>query len=386
MHEINSPKHNKNKEWIRDLLDEELFDETYKFELVGDETEKLTDSSLTTVATQDENFNSSEAWNLFRDHIDTEEQKEIKVLSPRFKWAKYAAIIALPLLVGSVIYFLTADTRRSNVLNYHASNKEQPKEVMLILDNGTQVSLKNSENTRVLNGNVTNKADQLDYTRSSATADFNTLIVPKGASYKLLLDDGTQVWVNADTKIKYQVNFDNTPTREVYLESGEAFFKVTKNPNKPFIVHKGDMQIEVLGTSFNVNTYKEEIHTTLVEGKVKIGLKNTGKELVLSPGQQARTNLQTTELSKHNVDPYLYSAWKDGILIINNTSMEMLMEELGRLYDYQIVFENETLKKLHYDGSTDKSSDIKPLLDMIEKTTDVKFTIKDRRIIVKKDN
>ena len=201
-----------------------------------------------------------------------------------------------------------------------------------------------------------------------------------------MLDDGTKVWLNADTKIRFQVNFDKTPTREVYLESGEAFFKVAKNPDKPFIVHKGAMNIQVLGTSFNLNTYSDVLQTTLVEGKVSVGFKNTDKKLTLNPGQQANANLLTTELSKQDVDPDLFVAWKDGVLVFNNTTMEALMEHLGRLYDYDIVFENEQLKNLHYNGSTDKSATIKPLLDIIEKTTNVKFTIKDRRIIVKKGN
>ncbi|WP_316817799.1 FecR family protein [Pedobacter nyackensis] len=386
MDNINSPKHNKSNEWIQDLLDEELYDEAYKFELVTNDAEELTASPLSAGEEHQKSFNSADAWDLFKNNVDTGTDQHPKIVPLGFRWMKYAAIIALPLLVGSVVYFSLKNNGGQENSNYQATTKNHSKDVMLVLENGDQVNLKKSENATVLNDNIINSADQLDYTKSSSTAAFNTLIVPKGASYKLLLDDGTQVWLNADTKIKYQVNFDNTSTREVYLESGEAFFKVTKNPEKPFIVHKGDMQIQVLGTSFNVNTYSEKIQTTLVEGKVKIGLKNTNKELILNPGQQANANLKTTELSKQNVDPELFVVWKDGILMINNTTMEMLMEELGRLYDYQIVFENEELKKLHYDGSTEKSASIKPLLDMIEKTTNVKFTIKDRRIIVKKDN
>ena len=385
----NNPKHIEGKEWIHNLLDEELSDEAYKFELISDKTEQLAGDHSAMHTAYEKSFDSTEAWSLFKNHIQTKEDTAIRLVSLRSRWLKYAAIIAVPLLVGSIAYLTLSNHHEKPDGLYEQGAMAAPaNKVILVLENGTSIDLKDTQQTTVLDHNIVNSAHQLDYSNNS-TADvaaFNTLIVPKGNAYKLVLDDGTQVWLNADTKIRYQVNFDKTPIREVYLESGEAFFKVTKNPHKPFIVHKGDMKIQVLGTSFNINTYSGSVQTTLVEGKVKVELKNTSKELTLSPGQQANANLLTNALTKQNVDPYLFSAWKDGILIFDNITMETLMEQLGRLYDYNIVFENEQLKNLHYNGSTEKSGTLKPLLDIIEKTTNVKFIIKDRRIIVKRDN
>ncbi|UKJ08552.1 FecR family protein [Solitalea lacus] len=301
----------------------------------------------------------------------------------------YAAVLILPLTILGALYFGLKNNDKiaqsSTVAQKEAGDRGK---ATLILGDGKKVELTanqvitNSDGARIRS----DSSNALVYESEQNVGDkasYNTLIIPKGGSYKLMLEDGTEIWVNADSRLKYQVNFDVTKTREVFLESGEAYFKVAKNPDKPFIVHNRNMDIRVLGTSFNVNAYSKSIQTTLVEGKVKISVNNS-QNLDLTPGQQASFDELTGSLEKQDVDVYSFVAWKDDIIAFDNVTMEGLMEQIGRLYDYDIQFKDESLKKLHYSGSADKSESVRDVLNIIQRTSNLQFTIKERSIIIEK--
>lgn len=263
------------------------------------------------------------------------------------------------------------------------------KKATLILGDGSAVELgaeqtiKNSDGVQIF-ADETNALVYKTGQNTGGLPTYNALVVPKGGEYKLVLADGTEVWINADTKIRYQVNFDAAKTRTVFLEKGEAYFKVTKNPEKPFVVHHGKIKVQVLGTSFNVNAYTEDVQTTLAEGRVKLSSADGGAQVELVPGEQASFNRLNGSFKKQEIDVYPFVAWKDGILAFENVTMATLMTQIGRLYDYDIELKDEGLKQLHYSGSTDKSADVRKILNIIQKTSKLKFTIKERTIIVEK--
>jgi transmembrane sensor len=379
-------------DWIHQLLDEQLvgaesFDQTNDDkEFLKKENTLLESSGVRTKYAGA--FNSVDGWELFNDRIA--EAGKGRIVSMRSRLLKYAAILAIPVLIGAGIYMLDKGT-----LSNGKSNRSEvayvKEKAVLILEDGSKLDAENADKINEANGiHILRKNNALDYSKTKtstapAAAIYHTLIIPRGGNYKLVLGDGTEIWVNADTKIKYQVNFGSTTTRAVFLENGEAYFKVTKNPKQPFIVHvKNKMNVQVLGTSFNVNTYEVVTRTTLVEGKVQVRLNASKKELVLTPGQQARFNDQTDALDKQNVDVSSFVAWKDGIFAFEQSTFETVMEEIGRSYDYNVEFASVELKQLHYNGSVEKTATIQELLNIIQTTTHVKFTIKGRRIIVEK--
>lgn len=353
---------------------------TYVAEIIAEKKLKDTVEALDAIDLQSD-------WNLVKSHLSG--VADHKPVVPLFsKLARYAAILLIPVaLTVSVLHYSKNDAKQQN--SDVVMNKEQAgtKKVMLILGDGTEValdhnqSIKSQDGTHIesdANNGLTYQTDK----NASTKAVFNTLVIPKGVDYKLILDDLTEIWLNSDSRIKYQVNFNATNTREVYLEKGEAYFHVAKNPQKPFIVHSATLKLQVLGTSFNVNTYSHKIQTTLVEGKVKV--ESTASEVLLAAGQQANYNKIDGTLLKGDVDVFPYVAWKEGVIVFQNMKMGALLEQLGRLYDYDIEFKDQSLKELHYTARADRSESLRNILDIIQETAKLKFTIKGRSVIVEK--
>ncbi|UKJ08562.1 FecR family protein [Solitalea lacus] len=366
------------KKWIHDVLEDRSSEEhlfpTSDSEILNKEKKWFNDARLQAQFTDE--IDKTADW----------QQIQARFRTPRIitlkSFLKYAAILAFPLLIGAAFFFKSNHTIPEVAI---AQNTYQKKKVTLILQDGSNVDLEQAKNVKGFSGLV-NKNSTLDYSKTENITNapvFNTLVVPRGSDYKLVLEDGTEVWVNADTRIKYQVNLSKTNTRQVYLENGEAYFKVTKNPEKPFIVHNGQMDVQVVGTSFNVNSYTKTIQATLVEGKVKVSA-GSDKFLILSPGQQANFISATGTLQKEEVDVYPFVSWKDGVIIFENQTMTELMEKISRLYDYDIQIKDEEIKQWHYSGIAKKSSSVEDVLNIIQSISKLKFTIKERTIIVEK--
>ncbi|GEP96536.1 iron dicitrate transporter FecR [Chitinophaga cymbidii] len=318
-----------------------------------------------------------------------EEESGSKRLVPLLsKWVRYAAAVLLPLAVALGIYTYLPDHKKQAPTVESQPNMPS-KDVTLILGDGSKVALKQRQSIKNPDGTQihTDAENALVYQaneHNAGTAVFNTLIIPRGKTYKLILDDLTEIWLNADSRIRYRANFAGTATRDVYLEKGEAYFQVAPNTGKPFIVHSGQMNVQVLGTAFNMHTYSGSILTTLVEGKVKIASSSSGKQLILSPGQQSGFDKNTGSLTKQDVDVFPSVAWKDGMIVFANQTMGDLMEQLARIYDYEIEFKDQGLKQLHYTGRADRAESLQNILGIIEETSALKFTIKDRTVIVDK--
>ncbi|MBD1423921.1 FecR family protein [Sphingobacterium chuzhouense] len=223
-----------------------------------------------------------------------------------------------------------------------------------------------------------------DKASRKAQHKINTLQTPKGGQYKVELPDGTKVWLNASSTLKFPSIFEET-IREIELE-GEAYFEVAHvadrtSKNIPFVVNGKNQKVEVLGTHFNVNSYTDEsvIKTTLLEGSVRVVAGATGQQLLLKPGQQSR--LQNGNIYAESVDTELDVAWKNGDFIFNNENLKSVMRKLERWYDVEVEYKGD-FDDLRFSGAVSRSKNISEVLKIMALTGKVKFNIEGRRIIV----
>lgn len=204
---------------------------------------------------------------------------------------------------------------------------------------------------------------------------------PKGQISQCILADGTQVWLNAGSTIKYDPSLSGE-FREVSLD-GEAYFKVTKNKHKPFVVSTKLAKIKVLGTVFNLKAYSydKEVETTLEEGSVEFRLvgRNT-KPIALKPGEQVVYNSIENKSTLRKVEVYLSTAWKDGKYVFKDADLKTIITELERLYDVRIHTQNESLLKLRFRGMFEYDHNIFSALERLEKTTNIKYKMNGRDI------
>ena len=233
-----------------------------------------------------------------------------------------------------------------------------------------------SEGLRTLNYKYV-KSDSLEN-----VSEYHTLIVPKGERQKVIFSDSSWVILNAQSTMKYPVAFRGEE-RKVYVE-GEAYFEVTKDTTRPFIVEANGMEVKVYGTQFNVNSRRDDqIQTTLVEGSVSVKPKGLA-EVMLKPNQQAVFNKLAGRVSVRDVDVMSYVAWQRGNYYFENKSIGEILDELSLWYDIQVFFVNNEVRNERFSGYLPRYEEINGLLSLIEKTSHVQFEIKGRVIIVRK--
>ena len=209
---------------------------------------------------------------------------------------------------------------------------------------------------------------------------YNTLRVPRGGEYSITLSDGTIVYLNSESELRYPVNFVGRD-RRVYL-SGEAYFDVVQDEAHPFIVDMGNSSVRVLGTSFDVRAYadEDEVLTTLVQGSVKF---SAGKEFVtLEPGKQAVLG-KSGSIETREVDTYLYTAWKEGVFAFKQQRLEEIMKVVARWYDVNIFWENVSQKEVTFTGKMKRYDDFSKVVEVLEMTGNTEFVIKENNIFIR---
>ena len=258
---------------------------------------------------------------------------------------------------------------------------------LLVLSSGTKVELNSQigDTIREEGRSILNERDYIDYSRQDNDSQvkevvYNELIVPAGGEYRLVLSDGSVVYMNSESRLKYPVKFIEDK-RVVKLE-GEAYFDVTHDEQHPFIVHTEQLNVKVLGTGFNVMAYKGDARTevTLVHGKVDVKSKNISE--ILTPSRQFVMNNDTREYEVRSVNVNTYVDWKNGILNFDAMPLEELGEKVSRWYGVKFFFSKESLKYLKFSGAFKKYNNIDYILDLIEATTDVSFELKGDVVIV----
>ncbi|SIO38172.1 FecR family protein [Chitinophaga niabensis] len=301
-------------------------------------------------------------------------------------YAAAAALIAFA--VTGLIYFFQPATRGEQILSEGVPYQVMPggNKAVLTLADGSQITLDSTGNGAIANqGNVqVIKLDsgQLAYNavREGAEGEmrYNTLATPKGGQFRVILPDGSKVWLNAASSLRFPTAFTGKE-REVQL-TGEAYFEIARNPGLPFKVNVKGMMVQVLGTNFNIMAYDDEmnIQTTLLEGAVKV---NKGTQAVqLKPGQQAQLNATGSMSVSENVDVEGVVAWKNGYFHFNHESLEGVMRQVGRWYDAEITYEG-TIPGREFGGKIGRGSDIKDVLKILE-LSNVHFRIEGKKIIV----
>ncbi|MEQ7800354.1 FecR domain-containing protein [Pedobacter sp. ASV1-7] len=261
---------------------------------------------------------------------------------------------------------------------------------VLTLANGERVLLNDAENGKLAqqSGNsIIKEADgKLVYSadiNKAGSLVYNKIETPKGGQYQLRLPDGTKVWLNAASSLKFPATFNGVGQRKVEL-NGEAYFEVSKNKDKPFIVSTEKQEIEVLGTHFNVNSYQDESETktTLLEGSVNVMRRGSTKGTILSPGQQLVVSNAGTllHIKIANIDEAM--AWKDGKFIFNDQNLQTIMRQISRWYDVDVEYKgNRTANKV-FGGTISRFESLEQALEILELTGSVHFVVEGRRVIV----
>lgn len=212
---------------------------------------------------------------------------------------------------------------------------------------------------------------------------YNTIDVPYGERTQIFLYDGTKVWLNSGTKFRYPVAFSRN-TRDVFIE-GEAYFDVAKDVDHPFVVSSGQLKIQVLGTRFNVCAYPEdnEFSTTLDEGSVNSINTTTGKSVKMNPGEQVILNRETNQMKRLSVDTELYTSWKENLLKFEDATFEEVIKKMERWYDVKITVDPAIDTKERY-TMTIKTESLREMLQLVSKTTKIKYEIRENTVVIKK--
>ena len=294
-----------------------------------------------------------------------------------------AAGVVLPLLAVVLWY----GTRQKSDVPEQVASVIRHGEVKaeLVLADGT---------TRILSSGVTDSLfvqqgasivvqDQgVSYQGDSSVVEerYNTLRVPRGGEYSITLSDGTIVYLNAESELRYPVKFVGED-RRVYL-SGEAYFDVVHEKAHPFVVDVKNSTVRVLGTSFDVRAYadEDEVLTTLVQGSVRF---SAGKEsVILEPGEQVVLD-KSGRLETREVDTYLYTAWKDGVFAFKRQRLEEIMKVVARWYDVNVFWENVSQKEVTFTGKMKRYDDFSKVVEMLEMTGNTEFMIKENNIFIR---
>jgi len=258
----------------------------------------------------------------------------------------------------------------------------------LTLEDGSTIELKKEKSFQTKN--ITNNGTQLIYESNKqkpTKVSYNYLTIPRGGQFFIKLEDGTSVWLNSESKLKYPIAFIKGETRKVELVYGEAYFDVspsTEHQGSKFLVVNQLQEVEVLGTEFNIKAYKDEsnIYTTLVEGSVEINTPQIKK--ILIPSQQSNVNILNNKLSVALVDVQSEISWKDGLFSFKGKKLKEIMKVLSRWYDVDVVFENKALEEITFKGVLGKDQKIEDILLSIKTLSIIEdFKIENKKIILK---
>ena len=299
------------------------------------------------------------------------------------KWmlsvCKYAAMFVLGV---SLVYVVTRPEPEEKIVRAEVI-KPGRLQAELRLGTGVRLALNehqgvySSENAgvEIVNDTVAGKVSyHVNKTGMEDSLVFNTLIVPKGGEYSLELPDGTVVWVNSESSLRFPEKFTSN-RREVFLE-GEAYFEVKKDANRPFYVHTEAGKVRVLGTAFNVCAYSNDRfwQTTLVEGSVMINQEE--KEVLLKPNEQYQIDVRTGKAGLREVLSELYTSWRDGKFYFKAYTFEELVEKLERWYDFKMFYMNEEIKTRRFSGVVNKYQPLEEMFKFLQMTSDVQFNVK----------
>ena len=350
------------EEWFKNPSHQKYFRELLKFR-----------SGVMAYSVKDK-VDREKAWNKVR---------PVRKISRVRQVLKYAAILLLPLCVGLLLF--TREQEKVQAVYVEPAVKPGGKLAVLTLSTGKQVELAGDVSAISEQGAEisTSTDNELVYkqveNRMPVNEVYNTITIPRGGEYKLVLADGTTVWLNSDSYIRFPVTFSGDK-RQVELR-GEAYFEVAKYMEKPFIVRINDYDICVTGTQFNVRDYSNEsVVTTLVEGSIQL---ERGKQIQkLVPGQQAL--LVNGRWIIKEVDVTDFIGWREGAFNFKEVCLENIINELARWYDFDVYYQNAEVKNYHFTAWFRRNASIEEVIEVLEKTKKIQMRLDGKTLIVQK--
>lgn len=311
---------------------------------------------------------------------------------PKYRIGWYAAAAIFTGIIVSTFFFRNQEQApldpgsKTEVLR--SELKIGTDKAILTLTDGTEIPLEKGS-AQTLRHATTNGQEIVyrpTFSKETVRPEYNYLTVPRGGQFSVALSDGTQVWLNSESQLKYPVAFAKGEAREVELLYGEAYFEVspsTLHNGAKFKVATGTQEITVLGTQFNIKAYNDEetIQTTLVEGKVQVNVGKESKTLV--PREQSIVRPGSNDIGVKEVDVYSATSWKKGIFSFNDMPLEEIMRVLARWYDIEVVFHDPSLKNSSFTGVLRKNQHIDVILESIKTTTNMNYEINKNTVIFK---
>ncbi len=317
------------------------------------------------------------------------------------KWYKHIAIALIFILLSGTIYYFIQPENTSAQQSLAVSAPVPAGDVapggnkaMLMLDDGSVIILDSANNgilgeqgdvevKKLDNGLVAYQNNNGDLPATEEKIFFNTISTPRGGEYQVTLSDGTRVWLNAASSIRFPTVFRGAD-RRVQI-TGEVYFEVAHNDTKPFKVSAGKSDIEVLGTHFNVNAYDDEgqVRTSLLEGSVKVFTADETDQQqmkILKPGQQARMAKSGRIQVVNDIDTEEVMAWKNGLFIFKSSDLRSIMRQIARWYDVEIQYKGNV--GMQFTGQITRNNNVSKVLEMLELTEEVKFKVEGKSVIV----
>lgn len=332
-------------------------------------------------------FDREKIWRRVWRSIRRAEKRRLVFLA----FSRYAAFVLFALSVVGVFKMIQQSKKKyeAYVVPVEKKTPVASREAVLVLERGEGIPLSSLKKDTVLTERgISLKIDssrRISYKKIRSKPEkavFNTLIVPRGGGYELELADGTRVWMNSVSRLKFPVSFPG-PERRVYLE-GEAYFRVSPDVHKPFIVESGSMYLEVTGTEFNVCAYADEerVQATLVKGGIKLRHVVKGDTVCLTPGQQAEFRKEGIDIREVNVAHF--TSWRTGKFYFDRMSLEDLAKQLERWFDITFYFTNEEVRHFRFTGVIRKDSGIEEIIRILRETTPrISLDLKNKLIMVR---
>lgn len=318
--------------------------------------------------------------------IDKPKHSARKILMNSIKWASAAAVF----IVLSFAAYISLNKKKEHV--FVTDIAPGKNKAVLTLADGKKISLSDAitgDIAKEAGLSITKTADgELVYNIAESEniedSRLNTITTPKGGQWQIKLPDGSTVWLNAASSIQYPLNIGKADQRVVKLD-GEAYFEVAKDKLHPFIVETDKQSVEVLGTHFNINSYRDEIvtKTTLLEGSVRVLHKSTSETEVLKPGEQSIVSASGIDVKDADVDEAI--AWKEGYFKFSNEKQVSVLRKLARWYNVEVEYADPEAKEVMYYGTVSRFEKISKVLRKFEQTGEVRFDIKGSKLIVYKE-
>ncbi len=308
-------------------------------------------------------------------------------LVPLRRWIAAAAVL---LVIATGYYWWSGYDRKAIVpagAEYKSDVQPGGDKAVLTLANGQKILLDSAANGKLAEQGMVKvikpASGQLLYEGADDKVSYNTLSTPRGGQYRLRLPDGTDVWLNAASSITYPTAF--TGGERTVNITGEAYFEVAKDAARPFHVKVNTMEVEVLGTHFNINSYSDEgmIKTTLLEGSVRIN-KGTSADgsfqsVVLKPGQQAQAAAGLKVIDRADIEQAV--AWKNGMFLFKDQDIESIMKQVSRWYDVEISYDKRPVKEL-FNGAVPRNVPVSKVFHLLGLTEQVHFKIDGKKVLV----